>query len=60
MRYQLTQTRYYDRLIKVVASMIVIAWKNFIPCACMAVRFAFVSADTDAIPADTNAIRRML
>ena len=28
--------------------------------AFMAVRFAFVSADTNAIPADTNAIRRML
>ena len=28
--------------------------------AFMAVRFAFVSADTNAIPADTNAIQRML
>ena len=49
---------------KSVAFMIVIdfkRWEDFVPFAFMAVRFAFVSADTNAIiPADTNVIRRIL
>ena len=33
---------------------------DFVPFVFMAIRFAFVSTDTNAIPADTNAILRML
>ena len=66
-RYQLTQTRHrafrLSTAMKSVAFMIVIASSgriDFVPFVFMAIRFAFVSADTNAILADTNAIRRML
>ena len=66
-RYQLTQMRHRAfTAMKSVAFMIVIALLassgriDFVPFVFMAIRFAFVSADTNAIPADTNAIRRML